>query len=286
MPVEPLGPIQTVLRGVLLLVAAMLFAFAANLTILSHVQHFVAQQQQLNELRVEAAAGTLPVSEATFDEKLVPDGAPVGFIDIPSINVHEVISEGTSGDVLKSGPGHRRDSVLPGQAGISTVMGRAAAFGGPFSRIQELAPGDTFTVVTGQGTQRFAVIGVRYSGDPVPTFRGGTSRLTLITARGLAYVPTAVAYVDAELTSQVQPAGARQTTFLALPARDTTMATDTSTLWALVFALQFLLAVEIGAVWAFRRIGAQKTWVVFAPLSILAALYVSNQMILLLPNLL
>ncbi|WP_253202014.1 sortase [Subtercola sp. PAMC28395] len=286
MPVIPLGPAQTILRGVLLLVAVMLFAFAANLMILSHVQHAVAQQQQSNELRVELAAGTTPVSEATFDDKLVADGAPLGIIDIPSIGVHEVISEGTSADILKNGPGHRRDSVLPGQAGISTVMGRAAAYGGPFSRIQELAPGDRFTVLTGQGTQTFSVIGVRYAGDPVPTFQGGTSRLTMITARGPAYIPNAIAYVDAALASEVQPAGKRQTTYLALPATQQAMATDPSTVWALVFALQFLLAVEIAAVWAYRKIGPQKTWVVFLPLSVLAALYVANQMTLLLPNLL
>ncbi|CAN5166093.1 sortase [soil metagenome] len=285
-PVVPLGPVQTVIRGVLLLVAAMLFAFAANLMVLSHVQHFVAQQQQTNELKLELAAGTAPVSEATFDDKLVPDGAPVGLIDIPSINVHEVISEGTSAPILQSGPGHRRDSVLPGQAGISTIMGRAAAYGGPFSRIQELAPGDRFTVTTGQGSQTFSVIGVRYAGDPIPRFQPGTSRVTLITARGPAYIPTAVAYVDATLSSTVQPAGKRQTTFLALPATDGAMATDTSTVWALIFALQFLLVVEIAAVWAYRKIGAQKTWVVFTPLTILAALYVANQMTLLLPNLL
>ncbi|RFA11305.1 sortase [Subtercola boreus] len=285
-PPPPPSPVQIVLRGVLLLIAAMLFAFAANLMVLSHVQHFVAQQQLMNEYRVQLTAGTAPVSEATFDESLVADGAPVGVIDIPSIGVREVISEGSSADILKNGPGHRRDSVLPGQAGISTVMARSAAYGGPFSRIQELAPGDKLSVTTGQGEQQFEVVGVRYAGDPVPTFKGGTSRLTLITARGPAFIPTGIAYVDAQLTSDVQPAGKRQTTYLALPTVDQAMATDTSTAWALVFALQFLLVVELAAVWAFRRIGAQKTWVVFAPLSILSALFVANQLALLLPNLL
>ncbi|MEA9984166.1 sortase, partial [Subtercola sp. RTI3] len=283
---QPLTPLQIFLRGVLILVAAMLFAFAANLMVLSHIQHAVSQQQAMNELRVSLAAGTAPVSEATFDNSLVADATPLGIIDIPSIGVHEVFSEGTSASVLEGGPGHRRDSVLPGQAGISTVMARAAAYGGPFSRIQELAPGDRMTVLTGQGSQTFAVIGVRYAGDPVPTYAPGTSRLTLVTARGPAFIPTAIAYVDTQLTSLVQPAGKRQTTFIALPSAELAMSTDTSTAWALVFALQFLLVVEMAAVWAYRRIGAQKTWVVFVPLSLLAALYVANQMTLLLPNLL
>jgi sortase A len=284
--IEPLGPIQIVLRGILILISAMLFAFAANLMVLSHVQHFVTQQQLSNEFREELKAGTAPVSEATFDDQLLPDGAPVAILEMPSVGVHEVVAEGTSSAVLMGGPGHRRDSVLPGQTGMSTVMGRAAAYGGPFSRIQELAPGDTFTMTTGQGLLTFSVIGVRYAGDPMPTYQRGTSRLTLVTARGAAFIPSGVAYVDAQLSSKVQPAGQRQTTFIALPSADLQLATDTSTVWALVFALQFLLVVELGAVWAYRRIGAQKTWVVFAPLSILAAVYVSNQLTLLLPNLL
>ena len=64
------------------------------------------------------------------------------------------------------------------------------------------------------------------------------------------------------------------------------MATDTSTVWALVFALQFLLVAQLAAVWAFRRIGAQKTWVVFVPVGVLAVIFVGSQLTLLLPNLL
>ena len=64
------------------------------------------------------------------------------------------------------------------------------------------------------------------------------------------------------------------------------MATDTTTMWALVFALQFLVVAQLAAVWAFRRIGAQKTWVVFVPVGLLAVIYVSNQLTILLPNLL
>jgi LPXTG-site transpeptidase (sortase) family protein len=211
----------------------------------------------------------------------------VAKISIPAIGVDEVVSEGTSSSVLTGGPGHRRDTVLPGQAGVSVLMARAAAFGGPFSRIQELTPGEIFTVITGQGEQVFEVIGVRYAGDPSPAApQAGESRLILETARGAAYVPSGVARVDAQLTSDVQPAGTRQTTSALLPASHSELGTDTSTAWALVFALQFLIAAEIVAVWAFRRIGAQKTWVVFVPVILTAGLLVADQVTRLLPNLL
>ena len=283
----PLTPRMMLVRGSLLIVAALLFAFVANVTVLSQLQHLVSQQMLQNEFRQQLAEGTAPVSEGDFEDVLLPDGAPVAVIDIPQIGVHEVVVEGTSGDTLKSGPGHRRDTVLPGQQGMSFVMGRAAAYGAPFGRIQELAPGDSFVVRTGQGKQVFEVIGVRYAGDPSPVPpKAGESRLVLQTARGPAFMPAGIAYVDAQLASEVQPSGQRQTTFTALPPQDGAMATDMSTVWALVFALQFLVVAQFAAVWAFRRIGAQKTWVVFVPVGVLAVIYVSNQLVLLLPNLL
>ena len=274
-------------RGSLLIVAALLFAFVANVTVLSQVQYLVSQQLLINDFRQQLSDGTAPVSEGDFDDVLLADGAPVAVIDIPQLGVHSVVVEGTSGDTLKAGPGHRRDSVLPGQQGLSVLMGRAAAFGGPFGRIQELAPGDSFTVRTGQGKQVFEVIGVRYAGDPSPASpKAGESRLMLQTARGASFVPSGIAYVDARLRSEVQDSGQRQTTFATLPQQDTAMATDTTTMWALVFALQFLVVAQLAAVWAFRRIGAQKTWVVFVPVGLLAVIYVSNQLTILLPNLL
>jgi len=283
----PLSPPMMLVRGSLLIVAALLFAFVANVTVLSQVQYLVSQQLLINDFRQQLSDGTAPVSEGDFDDVLLADGAPVAVIDIPQLGVHSVVVEGTSGDTLKAGPGHRRDSVLPGQQGLSVLMGRAAAFGGPFGRIQELAPGDSFTVRTGQGKQVFEVIGVRYAGDPSPASpKAGESRLMLQTARGASFVPSGIAYVDARLRSEVQDSGQRQTTFATLPQQDTAMATDTTTMWALVFALQFLVVAQLAAVWAFRRIGAQKTWVVFVPVGLLAVIYVSNQLTILLPNLL
>jgi sortase A len=283
----PLTPRMMLVRGSLMIVAALTFAFVANVMVFSHVQHLVAQQQLTNELREQLSAGTAPVSEGDFNDVLLADGDPLAVIEIPMIGVHEVIVEGTSSDALTSGPGHRRDTVLPGQGGVSVVMGRAAAFGGPFSRLQELAPGDVFTVRTGQGEQVFEVIGVRYEGDPTPAPpKAGQSRLILESARGPAFIPVGVAHVDAQLRTEVQDSGQRQTTYTALPPADKAMATDTRTVWALVFALQFLVVVQLAAVWAYRRIGAQKTWIVFVPVGLLAILYVTHQVTLLLPNLL
>lgn len=292
MPLPPRAPVvlsagDRAIRTSLMIVAVLIFGFLANLTVLGQLQHLVLQQQLTNTFREELAQGTAPVSEGTVDGVLLDAGTPVALIDIPSIGVHEVVVEGTDSGTLRAGPGHRRDTVLPGQAGYSVIMGRAAAYGGPFSRLQELRPGQQFTVVTGQGSQKFSVIGLRYAGDPMPAPLGaGKGRLILETARGPAFVPSGVVRVDAALESETKPAGVRATTFATLPVVDRELSSDTETVWALVFALQFLLVVEFAAVWAYRRVGLRKTWTVFLPVITVAGLFVADQAVRLLPNLL
>lgn len=283
----PMTPVQAVVRSMIALLAALVLAFVFNLLVLSPIQHASEQQQLRDTFRAQLAEGTAPVSEGDFEDVLLDDGVPVAWLNIPQLGIDEVVSEGTSASVLMNGPGHRRDTVLPGQAGVSVVMARAAAYGGPFGGIQSLQPGDEFTVRTGQGESTFEVMGLRYAGDPTPPAPvRGESRLILMTARGAPYVPVGVAYVDAKVVGDAYPAGARQTNPVTLPPSHAAMATDTTTVWALVFALQFLVVAEIAAVWAFRRVGAQKTWIVFVPVLVLAGLFVADQAARLLPNLL
>ncbi|PTT23165.1 sortase [Microbacterium sp. HMWF026] len=283
----PLSAGQVFLRGVLVSVSVLVLVFLINLLVVSHISHFAAQQQLRDTYRAQLAAGTAPVSEGDFEDHLLNDGAPVAVLSIPQLGIDEVVSEGTTSGVLMRGPGHRRDTVLPGQAGVSVVMGRTAAFGGPFGRLQTLQPGETFMVRTGQGEQEFEVLGVRYAGDPTPPAPvKGESRLILMSARGAPYLPSGVAYLDARATGEAKPTGARQTTTMTLPPQAKALSTDMTTLWALVFALQFLVVAEFVAVWAYRRVGWQKTWVVFAPVLLLGSVFVSDQVIRLLPNLL
>lgn len=283
----PLTPLQASLRLVAALVAALLLGMVLYLTGFSRLSHMVSQDRLNADLRAQLAAGKAPVSEGDFNGVLLPDGVPLAQLSIPSIGVEETIAEGTSSGVLMGGPGHRRDTVLPGQAGTSVVMGRAAAFGGPFARLQELQPGDRITVVTGQGEQEFEVIGVRYAGDLSPApLKTDEARMVLMTARGPAFLPTGVLRVDAELVSDPQAPGARATTKASLAPSAREMGSDPSHLWALVFVLQAMIAAELAAVWTHRRIGARQAWIVFVPVGLLLALAMANQLSRLLPNLL
>lgn len=282
----PLSALQMSLRMACSLAAFLLVGMTVYLVGFGPVSHLISQDRLNAELRQQLRAGTAPVSEGDFEGVLLRDGAPVAQLRIPQIGLDETIVEGTTAGVLAAGPGHRRDTVLPGQLGTSVLMGRAAAFGGPFGKLQELQPGMQFTVVTGQGQQTFQVIGVRYAGDPSPApLHAGESRMVLETARGAAFMPSGVLRVDAELVSAAQAPGQRQTSRAALPASAKELASDLSHVWALVFALQALVLVEAGAVWTFRHIGPRQAWIVFLPLGLLTALAAADQVTRLLPNL-
>ncbi len=283
----PLTRTQLLIRGSLGLVAALLAAFLIDLVGLSHLQHVIAQQQARDLFTAQLADGTAPVNEGDVDGVLLTDGAPVARLEIPALGISEIVGEGTTSSVLAKGPGHRRDTPLPGQGGVSVIMGRASAFGGPFARIQELPPGEAISVVTGQGEQLFRVIGVRYAGDPAPAAPAtGRSRMVLETARGGPYFPQGVVRVDAELVSATQANGGRMTTSASLPGNARELAGDFSTAWALVFALQLLVVAEIAASYAYRRFGWSRTWVVFVPVLTLSCLLVADQIVRFLPNLL
>jgi hypothetical protein len=98
-------------------------------------------------------------------------------------------------------------------------------------------------------------------------------------------MPSGIVRVDAELVSAVQANGARQTTYASLPAEEREMASDPTTAWALVFALQFLIVAELGTVWAYRQFGWRKVWAVAVPVILLSGVLVADQLTRLLPNL-
>lgn len=282
----PLGPGLDVLRAALIVLSMVATSLALHLVVVSSLQHRSDQQRSYGSFRRSVAEGTAPVGPTSADGRQLARGTPVAYLEIPRIGVREVVGEGTSGADLMAGPGHRRDSPLPGQTGISVVMGRQAAYGGPFNRLADLNPGDRITVTTGQGVSRFTVLSLRYGGEPTPALRPGQGRLLLIAASGASYIPSQVVRVDATLDSPAVAAPRPVITASALPATEQPMGTDTTTLWRLAFWLQALIAVAAGIVWSWHRWGRPQTWIVFFPLTTLIGIFASAEAVRLLPNLL
>jgi LPXTG-site transpeptidase (sortase) family protein len=268
-----------------IVVGALLIGFALQFAGVSQVSYTRDQQLALADFRYQLANATAPVGQTGQDGKLLVPGTPVAVLDVPSIGLSDVVFEGTTSDVTTSGPGHRRDTPLPGQEGASVIYGRQAAYGAPFASISQLAIGDEITATTGQGAATYTVTGVRYTGDAVPAgLATGEGRLTLVSGSGLPFLPQSIVRVDALLTSDVQQTPERVLTYAALDESELTMA-GSSSAWPLLVIALMLLGGMIAIFTLSRRFwGKWQTWIVAVPVLIALGLFAAHQVTLVLPN--
>lgn len=283
--VPPLDRRLYALRTSLLALLLVTGGLVVHLVALSAVQQRAAQQALFDRFRGELATGVAPIGPTDAAGGAVEPGDPVAYLSIPAIGLRQVVVEGTTSSNLFAGPGHRRDTPLPGQRGVSVLMGRRAAFGGPFARLDDLEAGDTIEVTTGQGEYEFEVMGIRRDGDPLPApLEEGGARITLATAAGTPFFPSGVLRVDAELKGEGDPGPA--TWAGDLPRSEQLFGTDRSHLWLLALWLEVLLAALVGVVWAWHRWGRPQAWVVGCPAVLVLSLFVAGHLAELLPNVL
>ncbi len=274
------------LAGTALVILAMvLLGFVVQFGGISHISHARDQQLALSSFRYELANATAPVGQVGQDDRLLAPGTPVALLEAPEIGLRSVVLEGTTSEVTLSGPGHRRDTPLPGQLGASVVYGRQAAYGAPFANIAKLTAGDTITATTGQGKATYEVIGVRYTGDALPdAMTAGEGRLTLVSASGLPFLSNSIVRVDARLTSDVAASPARVLGFAALGEDELTMAGNPAAWPSLVLSL-LILVILLMLFWVSARFwGRWQTWIVAVPVLIALGSFGAQQVAILLPN--
>ncbi|MDQ6526680.1 class E sortase [Nocardioides sp. LHD-245] len=286
-PARPVGPpnrVETagsVISTSTTMVALVTLWMALQMLVLGGVAQERSQTLLYQEFRAQVAAATAPVGPVT------EPGAPVALLEIPRLGMQQVVVEGTASGDLLAGPGHLRNTVLPGQAGTSVVLGRAATYGSPFADVDRLEPGDRIEVTVGQGRVVFTVQGLRRSGDALPQpLASGRSRLTLVTAEGQgrlsAIAPGETLYVDAEASSAFPaPAGLPPT----VPESEKPMGLDTGVLPLLALDLALLLALTLGVIAARQRWSLVHVWVVATPLALALAWVTTDGVMRLLPNL-
>ena len=282
-PSRPLSDTAAVVSTSLTVLAVVVAWFLAQLMLLGGLEQGRAQDRLYDEFREQLAAGTAPIGG------IIAPGAPVAVLSIPSLGWEQVVTEGTSSGTLIHGPGHRRDTVLPGQSGVSLIHGRSSTFGRPLATLLSEGPGTAMTVVTGQGTMKYTLGRVRRAGDPMPPAPTGTaSRITFVTAEGSgrlsALTPGDVVYVDATSTGEgfAVPPGRLN----AIGPSEVAMAADTSVMASLALSLGALAAVTAGALVMRRRFGLVRTWVIGAPIVLALAWLAADLATYLLPNLL
>lgn len=151
---------------VLIIVGLLLFAFVGYQLWGTGIQTAQAQNRLEDQFQEKLAATTTTTAPAVVVDTTiptappappVPDGEAIAILRIPRIGIDWQVVEGVTADDLKDGPGHFRDSVMPGQLGNSAIAGHRTTYGHPFLDLDKLQPGDHIEVITLTGTYTYAV---------------------------------------------------------------------------------------------------------------------------------
>ncbi len=116
---------------------------------------------------MSAADRTALKGMTTLDERLafvarreaqvVPNGAAIGRLSIPSISVDYDVIEGTDTGDLERGPGHYASTAFPGTGETVAIAGHRTTYLAPFRNINELKPGQSITLQMPYATFRYRV---------------------------------------------------------------------------------------------------------------------------------
>lgn len=127
------------------------------------------------------------IADFAVDRPATPAGSAVAVLQIPKVELNEVVVQGDSVENLRAGPAHRASTPLPGEKGNSVVLGHARRYGGPFGKLDKLVKGDdVFVKVRNQPVVKLVVASVQRVGanDTDALGRSDDARLTLVTSAG------------------------------------------------------------------------------------------------------
>ncbi|HKA94240.1 MAG TPA: class D sortase [Acidimicrobiia bacterium] len=234
----------------------------------------------------EGKTGGAPAKPKAKKEPPPPaPGDPVALIQMPSIELEAVVVEGTSGAQLQKGPGHFRNTVMPGQSGNAAIAGKRTTYGAPFSKIGELEAGDQIQTTTLTGVYRYQVEGkaktVR-SNQRDPLRPTKTARLTLVTSDP-SYIASNRLVVTARMLSKPAKSTAAAPTSVVDPP-ESGLSGDFR-VWAqtLIF-LQLLVGVFLAARILYRRWLRWPTYIITTPILLALLILFFESVSMLLPS--
>jgi sortase A len=116
--------------------------------------YYDRQQDQL----LEQFQARVSAEDPRFRPGVVLPGQAYAIIRIPSIEVNEVVVQGTEVEDLKAGPGHYEDTADPWDpAGRVGIAGHRTTYGAPFWDLDKVRPGDEIRLITEQGAFDYVV---------------------------------------------------------------------------------------------------------------------------------
>lgn len=270
-PFEPTG--ATVVALGLMVLTGLLASFGAYLFVGSGLAANRHQDVLYAQMEEALAQATVPVAG------VIPPGTALGIVEIPRLGVEQVFVEGSASEQTITGPGLKPDSVLPGQEGVSVLVGRRATFGAPFRQLDQLEPGDRIVVTTGQGRSTYVVDLVRTSDAPATDIEQVPSRLTLITSDP-AITPSRSLMVTARLQGKAQPTSTGQ---VAAPDNTPGQGSKGRGVALLLWA-QALLLVTVVVTWAALKFNVRAIWIGAVPVLLAILWNVYENLAVLLPN--
>ncbi|MFZ9816091.1 MAG: sortase [Ilumatobacteraceae bacterium] len=103
----------------------------------------------------------------------------VALLSIPRIDLEVAAASYSNYDVLRYAVGYMPESAAPNEPGITYLVGHRTGFGAPFRELDQLRPGDVFTVKNAAGlTKRYRVefVEIRKPSDALPELASLTGR--------------------------------------------------------------------------------------------------------------
>jgi LPXTG-site transpeptidase (sortase) family protein len=241
--------------------------------ILGPLVHNRAATALEQRLASDLVNGVAPVSNP------IAVGSPIGLVEVPNRDIRAVVVEGSKAEQLAQASGHLIGSALPGQPGVSAILGRSETYGAEFKNLDQLIVGDEVVVTTGQGVHTYEVIDITVrSASDAAAFQGEGHMLILATVVD----SSDRLVVRATLTSPVFPAG--QATDHQTSLDELGLAGDSSS-WS-DLALWLLLAALLAAGFPIivNHVGRRVGWLVVAPIAMWVALEVWTAISLMSPS--
>ncbi|MBV9435442.1 MAG: class D sortase [Acidobacteria bacterium] len=182
----------------LMIVGLGLLAYVGHEYWTMHTEQQALQQRWQAQQHVGVVSSPAPAM-ASKDDGLTR-------VSIPKINLDLIVVEGTNHKALRLGPGHLKNTPLPGESGNSVISAHRDTF---FRHIYELAKGDEIQVRRDGRTYTFQVIGKKIvEPDDLSVVKNTSdTRLTLITCYPIYYIGPAPQrlIVTARLIEGAQP---------------------------------------------------------------------------------
>ena len=241
--------------------------------ILGPLVHNRAATALEQRLASDLVNGVAPVSNP------IAVGSPIGLVEVPNRDIRAVVVEGSKAEQLAQASGHLIGSALPGQPGVSAILGRSQTYGAEFKNLDQLIVGDEVVVTTGQGVHTYEVIDITVrSARDAAAFQGEGHMLILATVVD----SSDRLVVRATLTSPVFPAG--QATDHQTSLDELGLAGDSSSWSDLVLWMLIAVLLAAGFPIIVNQVGRRVGWLVVAPIAMWVALEVWTAISLMSPS--